>query len=94
MHPPRTSQAPEAQTTPQTAPEVTSEPQVPATDSAPTVAEKESAPDIAAVVTLDDFELPLRKKKRRPVSFFPCCEFSSLVCFVYCDWIVDQFYVA
>lgn len=44
------------------------EPLVPAKDSGPTLLDKEPAPDTSAAVILDDFDLPLKKKKRRPVS--------------------------
>lgn len=58
-------QAPDAQTISQAAPEVTSELSAPAKDSVPTIVEREPAPDTSAVV--DDFELPLKKKRRRLV---------------------------
>jgi hypothetical protein len=43
----------------------TAKPVVAALDSDPTARVQESAPDAAVVV--DDFDLPLKKKRRRPV---------------------------
>ena len=49
------------------APEVT-KPVVPVKDSPPTLLEKEPAPDALASDVLDDFDLPLKKKRIKPVS--------------------------
>lgn len=59
-----TIQAPDAQAPVQAVPEV-SQPLVAATDSDPTALDQEPAPDTSAIV--DDFDLPLKKKRRRRV---------------------------